>query len=162
MKTPATVSFVLLGGVESAVLLTHRPQLLLPASGVAMAFLVIGIRGLLTPREDKCQSERSGADAGADMLQHWISVAETRIRWSESNRTDWDRRWRPVLARRFETVAGQRPAVDRADLDAAGRLLFGAALWNWVDPGNVAPAGDRQPGPGRAVLEEILQRLEQR
>jgi hypothetical protein len=41
-------------------------------------------------------------------------------------------------------------------------MLFGDELWPWVDPGNVAPAGDRGPGPGRAVLEEILYRLEQR
>ncbi len=40
-------------------------------------------------------------------------------------------------------------------------MLFGEDLWEWVNPNNVARTGDRQPGPGRATLEAILQRLEQ-
>jgi hypothetical protein len=39
-------------------------------------------------------------------------------------------------------------------------MLFGAELWAWVDPNNVARTGGREPGPGRATLEEILDRLE--
>ena len=40
-------------------------------------------------------------------------------------------------------------------------MLFGAELWKWVDPNNVTRTGSREPGPGRAALEEILQKLEQ-
>lgn len=40
-------------------------------------------------------------------------------------------------------------------------MLFGAELWEWVNPNNVIRSGDRQPGPGRAALEEILWKLEQ-
>jgi hypothetical protein len=40
-------------------------------------------------------------------------------------------------------------------------MLFGAELWAWVDPENVARAGSDAPGPGREALGEILQRLEQ-
>ena len=40
-------------------------------------------------------------------------------------------------------------------------MLFGAELWEWVNPNNVSRTGDRQPGPGRAALEEILRKLEQ-
>ena len=39
-------------------------------------------------------------------------------------------------------------------------MLFGADLWDWVNPNNVAPTGDRSPGPGRAALGEILRKLE--
>jgi hypothetical protein len=34
-------------------------------------------------------------------------------------------------------------------------------MWGWVDQENIARTGGREPGPGRAALEEILQRLEQ-
>jgi hypothetical protein len=40
-------------------------------------------------------------------------------------------------------------------------MLFGAELWGWVNPDNVADTGGREAGPGRAALQEILQRLEQ-
>jgi hypothetical protein len=39
-------------------------------------------------------------------------------------------------------------------------MLFGAELWPWVDPENVSLDRRDEPGPGRAALDEILQRLE--
>ena len=39
-------------------------------------------------------------------------------------------------------------------------MLFGDDLWLWVDPENVRATGIDEPGPGREVLDEILQRLE--
>ena len=48
-----------------------------------------------------------------------------------------------------------------AGLASAGRLIFGDELWQWVDPDNVSRARRDEPGPGRAVLDDILQRLEQ-
>lgn len=86
---------------------------------------------------------------------------ETTIRWSESTRADWDRHLRPMLARRFEIATGHRQAKDPVAFAATGRMLFGDELWEWVNLNNVTHTGDRQPGPGRAALEEILQKLEQ-
>ena len=60
-----------------------------------------------------------------------------------------------------EAPSGQRQAKDRAAYHATGRMLFGPELWEWVNPNNVTRGGDRQPGPGRAALEEILRKLEQ-
>jgi hypothetical protein len=40
-------------------------------------------------------------------------------------------------------------------------MLFGDELWQWVNPNNITRTGDREPGPGRGVLEEILRKLEQ-
>jgi hypothetical protein len=40
-------------------------------------------------------------------------------------------------------------------------MLFGVELWEWVNPNNVTRSGDHQPGPGRAALQDILQKLEQ-
>jgi hypothetical protein len=65
-----------------------------------------------------------------------------------------------MLARRFALTAGQSQAKDPAAFDATGRMLFGPQLWAWVNPNNVAQTGPREPGPGRATLAEILERLE--
>lgn len=162
MKPLVLPGVVLIGGTEGLVLLLGQRQLLLTASGVAVAFLLLGIRRLLGVRgTESALDQQDSGDAG-DSLRHWISSTATRIHWAESTRADWDRHWRPVLARRFEIATGQRQVKDRAAFDAAGQLLFGAQLWAWVDPGNVARTGGHEPGPGRAALEEILQRLERR
>ncbi|OBH15318.1 hypothetical protein [Mycolicibacter sinensis] len=159
MKTLALQGMLLVVAVQLAVLMAHRPQLLLWAAGIAVALPLVGIRRLLTPTGPP---EAALTDEPGESLRRWLRGTEARIRWAESTRADWDRRWRPILARRFEVSSGQRRAKNPAEFNATGVMLFSDALWAWVDPGNVAPAGDHGPGPGRAVLEEILYRLEQR
>jgi hypothetical protein len=65
-----------------------------------------------------------------------------------------------MLARRFALTTGQNQAKDPAAFDATGQMLFGPQLWAWVDPNNVVQTGAHEPGPGRATLAEILERLE--
>ncbi len=65
-----------------------------------------------------------------------------------------------MLARQYEMATGQKRSKDRAAYNATGKMLFGADLWAWVDPENVARDGVEEPGPGREALDEILQRLE--
>jgi hypothetical protein len=102
-----------------------------------------------------------GSDDFGDSLRRWLSTTETTIRWSESTRRDWDRHLRPMLARRYEMTTGQRQSKDPVAYQASGQMLFGTELWEWVNPNNVTRTGDREPGPGRAALEEILRKLEQ-
>jgi hypothetical protein len=66
-----------------------------------------------------------------------------------------------MLARQFEMATGQQQAKDRVAFHASGSMLFGAELWEWVDPQNVSRTGGNEPGPGRDALDQILQRLEQ-
>ncbi|OBY32810.1 hypothetical protein [Mycolicibacter kumamotonensis] len=162
MKILALQGFLLVFAVQLAVLFAHRPELLLWAAGFAVAVPLVGIRRLLTTGGAGSSAGPPVTDEAGESLRRWLSGTEARIRWAESTRADWDRRWRPILARRFEVSSGQRRGKNPAAFDATGVMLFGDELWPWVDPGNVAPAGDRGPGPGRAVLEEILYRLEQR
>ena len=105
-------------------------------------------------------AEPENDDLG-DSLRRWLANTETTIRWSDGTRKDWDRHLRPVLARRFEIATGQRMIKDPAAYAATGRMLFGAELWEWVNPNNVAPTDDHERAPGRGALEEILQKLEQ-
>lgn len=128
------------------------------ATGAALVLVLLTVRWRLTqPTEPDPDVTTDGAGAS---LQRWLSRTETLISWSESSRSDWDRRLRPMLARQFELAAGQRKAKDPRGFDATGRMLFGDTLWPWVDPDNISRTGNAEPGPGRAALDEILRRLE--
>jgi hypothetical protein len=135
-------------------------RLMLWISGAVVAVVLLGVRRFLVPETEPLPASSDANDAG-ESLRRWLSGTETLIHWSESTRSDWDRHLRPMLARRFEMATGQRRAKDPATFDATGRMLFGQELWGWVDQENIARTGGREPGPGRAALDEILQRLEQ-
>jgi hypothetical protein len=141
-----------------AIFLLDR-RFLLWASGVAVVLVLLAVRRLAADGHHTSPAEPSSNDPGLS-LRRWLAQTETLLRWSESSRADWDRHLRPRLAREFEMVTGQRQAKNPAALQATGRMLFGEELWRWVDPGNVARTGGGEPGPGRAALDEILQRLE--
>ncbi len=159
MKRVVALGFVLIVGVELLALIVHARQLLLGASGVTLALVLLSVRRVLGQRTAS-PPELEPDDPG-DSLRRWLSSTESTIRWSESTRTDWDRHLRPMLARRYEIATGQKQSKDPAAYHAGGRMLFGAELWDWVNPNNVTPTGDRSRGPGRAALGEILRKLEQ-
>lgn len=161
MKTLAVQGVLIVLGAQLAALLVQQRQAVVWVAGVALVVPVAAIRRLLT-LGGRPPAAPALTDERGEWLRRWLSATEARIRWAESTRADWDRRWRPILARRFEVSTGQGRAKDPAAFAATGTMLFGDELWPWVDPGNVAPAGDVGGGPGRAVLEEILYRLEQR
>lgn len=146
-------------GAELAALSVHDRRFVLWISGGAVAFALFNIRRFLA--HDGEPVSEAATDALGKPLRDWLSRTETLIRWSDSTRADWDRHLRPILARRFEITTGQKQAKDPEAFEATGRMLFGPQLWALVDPNNVAQSGGHEPGPGRAALEEILQRLEQ-
>lgn len=159
MKRLVVLGVCLIIGTELLTLIVHDRRILLAASGVALALVLLNVRRFLG-RGAEAADGRDSDDLG-DSLRRWLTNTETTIRWSQSTRTDWDRHLRPMLARRYEIATGQRQAKDPAAYQSTGRMLFGADLWDWVNPNNVSRTGDRQPGPGRGALEEILQKLEQ-
>ncbi len=159
MKRLVALGALLIVGVELLVLIMRTRELVLVASGVALALVLLNVRRVLG-RGAATSAELEPDDLG-DSLRRWLSSTESTIRWSESTRTDWDRHLRPMLARRYEIATGQKQSKDPAAYHAGGRMLFGAELWEWVNPNNVTGTGDRSPGPGRAALGEILRKLEQ-
>ncbi|HTX93905.1 MAG TPA: hypothetical protein VME67_03090 [Mycobacterium sp.] len=159
MKKAMVFGVCLVVGIEMLALLQHDRRFVLAASGVALALVLLSVRRILGHGMQPAAEPE--ADELGDSLRRWLSNTETTIRWSESTRADWDRHLRPMLARRYELTTGQRQSKDPVAYHASGRMLFGVDLWEWVNPNNVVRAGDRQPGPGRAALEEILRRLEQ-
>ena len=160
MKTLVVQGVLLVFVAEFAVLIAGQRHYLPWAAGIAIAVPVLGIRRLLA-NNGQTPVPPAPIDEPGESLRRWLANTEARIRWAESTRSDWDRRWRPILAGGFEVSSGQRRSKDPAAFSAAGRMTFGDELWPWVDPGNVAAAGDRGPGPGRVVLEQILHRMEQ-
>lgn len=134
-------------------------EVVVAVTGAALACVLIGVRRYFTHHSAGTTDDAASGDAGAP-LRRWLSRTETLISWSESSRADWDRRLRPMLARQFELAAGQRKAKDPRAFHATGQMLFGAQLWQWVDPDNISRTGGLEPGPGREVLNDILQRLE--
>jgi hypothetical protein len=159
MKKTATLGICLIIGIELLALAQHDRRLVLTASGVGLALVLLSLRRALA-RGPAADAEPDADELG-DSLRRWLSKTETTIRWAESTRADWDRHLRPMLARRYEMTTGQRQSKDPAAFHLTGRMLFGVELWEWVNPNNVTRSGDGQPGPGRAALEEILLKLEQ-
>ena len=78
--------------------------------------------------------------------------------WAEGSRADWDRHVRPMLARELTELL--RSKRDTPEAAAVGERMFGADLWPWVDPNQPFRDHPEQPGPGRAGLTRILDRLE--
>ncbi|MCV7401667.1 hypothetical protein H7K24_16125 [Mycobacterium fragae] len=159
MKRLVVLSVCVVVSVELAALALHDRRLVLWVAGAAVVFALINVRRYLG--HDAEPSPAVSPNGLEESLRNWLSRTETMIHWSESTRSDWDRHLRPMLARRFAITTGQKQSKDPVAFHATGRMLFGAELWAWVDPNNVAQTGGREPGPGRATLERILERLEQ-
>jgi hypothetical protein len=135
-------------------------ELVLAVTGVIVALVLLSLRWFWV-REAELDPGGPPINDAAESLRRWLSRTETLISRAESGRRDWDRHLRPMLARQFEMATGQRKAKDPTAFQATGQMLFGAQLWAWVDPQNVSRTPESEPGPGRAALDEILQRLEQ-
>lgn len=153
------VGLLLVVGVELYAVFVPDRRFVLWISGAAVAVVLLAVRWFLVDAVTPPAAEPMSNNPG-ESLARWMSRTETLIRRAESTRADWDRHLRPRLAREFAMATGLRLTQDPAAVQATGHMLFGAELWQWVDPGNVASTGGREPGPGREVLGEILQRLE--
>jgi hypothetical protein len=158
MKRLVALGVSIILSAELAGLALHDRRFVLWAAGAAALFALVNVRQVLGHGPESPPAP--APNPLEETLRSWLTRTETLIRRSESTRTDWDRHLRPMLARRFALTTGQNQAKDPAAFDATGQMLFGPQLWAWVDPNNVAQTGAREPGPGRATLAEILERLE--
>lgn len=129
----------------------------LPAAGVAVALFGLQIAVNLAAASKPAPVD-TAPDPALESLYRWKAQTESMLQWADSTRGEWDRYLRPKLARDFLQATRQK---DPAAVKAAGRLLFGDDLWQWVDPDNVSPSRREEPAPGRTTLETILVKLEQ-
>ena len=159
MKRLVALGVSIILSAELAGLALHDRRFVLWAAGAAALFALVNVRQVLGHGPESPPAP--APNPLEETLRSWLTRTETLIRRSESTRTDWDRHLRPMLARRFAIATGQKQTKDPAAFRTTGQMLFGAELWVWVDPNNVAQSGGREPGPGQATLEEILERLEQ-
>jgi len=159
MKKLIALGISVVLSAELAALSLHDRRFVLWVAGAATLFALVNVRQVLG--RDIEPSPPAIPNALEESLRSWLSRTQTLIHRSDSTRADWDRHLRPMLARRFAIATGHKQSKDPAAFDATGRTLFGAEMWAWVNPNNISPTGAREPGPGRATLEEILERLEQ-
>jgi hypothetical protein len=128
--------------------------------GAVTAVALMTVRWMLA-RDVRIVSDDTTARDPGETLRRWLARTENLVQRSESSRSDWDKHLRPMLARQFELASGQRKAKDPSAFRASALMVFGPELWAWVDPDNVDRSGGLQPGPGRTVLNDVLERLEQ-
>lgn len=158
MKKVVALGVCWIVAVEIVVLAALERSWLPVVSGVTLALTLVAVFRL--PMRTAVAPPATDTDDGTASLDRWLSRTEILVNRAGSTRREWDRHLRPMLARQFEMATGQHQARDRAAFAATGRMLFGPQLWAWVDPDGIAPAAGDEPGPGRAVLDEILTRLE--
>lgn len=159
MKALLVISVCLMLMVEALVLRVPERDLVLTGAAAVAAFGLLGARWLLA-REEADGIDESEPRDPAETLRRWLARTQTLVAWSDTTRSDWDKHLRPMLARQFELATGQRKTKDPRAFHATAEMVFGQELWVWVDPDNVSRTGGSEPGPGRAVLDEVLQRLE--
>ncbi|MCX0269922.1 hypothetical protein NLM24_04205 [Nocardia zapadnayensis] len=153
-------AIVAVAGLEVAATLRAR-EFVLVAAGVPVAIaLCCFVWVLLRPEKRKKELADDMENGPAEMLRHWHARAEMLVDRADGSRADWDRHLRPLLAKEFQLSAGVRVSKNRRALESAGIHLFGAELWRWVDPADSALRDQNTPAPGRAVLDEILSRLQ--
>jgi len=159
MKKLVAGGFALIIGIELLVVVGHDRRFALWAAAAMAVIALFTVRWLLV-RDNADEVDESRSRDPAETLRTWLARTETLIQWSEASRADWDRHLRPMLARQFELATGARRSKNASVFHVTAHMVFGEDLWQWVDPDNVSTSGRDQPGPGRAVLDEILQRLE--
>lgn len=159
MKKAAIVTVVLLV-VAQLLALAHPDRRVALWVGAAAAVVVLLTVRWFLDREARSALDESRARDPAEALRRWRAKTEILIARADSTRSDWDKYLRPMLARQFELATGQRKSKDPRVFHATAIALFGAQLWPWVDPDNVSRSGTTEPGPGRAVLNDVLTRLE--
>jgi len=151
------LGLVLVVAVEVCAVVGQLRSLTLVLSGGVVAAILYGLRRSLSAEDQPAQDIEDHIQE--ETLRRWLARTEILVRWADRSRGDWDYYLRPLLAREFQALTGQQGAKNRASLDATGRMMFGAELWQWVDPFAASYADRNQPAPGRAALDAILQRL---
>lgn len=160
MKTIVAVGIAMIVGAELLLLLLHPDRrVVLWVAGTVAAGALLAVRWFLV-RQARLDVDESRARDPAESLRRWLSKTEILIARADSTRLDWDKYLRPMLARQFELATGQRKSKDANAFHATALAVFGAELWPWVDPDNVSRGAVNEPGPGRSVLDDVLQRLE--
>ncbi|MGQ4616936.1 hypothetical protein [Nocardia sp. R7R-8] len=156
------VTGVIVIAVVELVAVERAPGLLLIAAGIPVAVALGRLIWSLLERAEAGDAEaiEDTENGPAEMLRRWHARAQTLADRADGSRADWDRHLRPLLAKQFELSSGHRVAKNRSAVEAAGVHQFGPELWHWVDPADSDLRDRAGRAPGRAVLEEILSRLQ--
>lgn len=162
MRRMIIAGLVVIACAELVALAHPDRRVVLWVAATVVAAAMLAVRRFLV-RDARPAVDESRARDPAETLRRWLIKTEILIARADSNRSDWDKYLRPMLARQFELATGQRKTKDPRAFRATALATFGEELWPWVDPDNVSrndADAHVAPGPGRAVLADVLQRLE--
>ena len=159
MTRIGVIAIAVVLGVQLLALVHPDRHVALWMGAAAATVALLTVRWLVV-RDAGSAFDDSRARDPAETLRRWRSKTEIMIARADSTRSDWDKYLRPMLARQFELATGARKGKDPNVFRATAVALFGEQLWVWVDPDNVSRTGADELGPGRAVLDDVLRRLE--
>ena len=159
MTRIGVIAIAVVLGVQLLALVHPDRHVALWMGAAAATVALLTVRWLVV-RDAGSAFDDSRARDPAETLRRWRSKTEIMIARADSTRSDWDKYLRPMLARQFELATGARKGKDPKVFRATAVALFGEQLWVWVDPDNVSRTGADELGPGRAVLDDVLRRLE--
>ena len=132
MKRLISLGVCLIVGAELLVLVVHDRRFVLVASGVALALVLLNIRRVVGHASDPAAD--SDPDDLGDSLRRWLATTETTIRWSgPPGRTGIGICVRCSRDGTKSLPAKGKPRT-RWHFTSTGRMLFGAELWEWVNP----------------------------
>lgn len=147
------------GALELMTLVLDRRHLAF-VTGVVLAAIVLGCAAALTAADYSKPAPSVEDRQWEETFARWQARTSTLLMYADGSRADWDRHIRPMLAREFQLYLGYN-AESRVALGDSGQMYLGPQLWQWVDPAATQVLARDEPGPGRATLSAIVERMSQ-
>ena len=138
------------------------PEGLAAVGTVLAAAAVLAARVTITPAAAQRSARRhvaTSAVRAADFPAY--QKIEYALGWAGASQRHYDRITRPMLSRLLGVALQERHRLDITQQPEEARRLVGADLWPLIDP-SAPPSDDSDvPGPDKAALSRVIDRLEQ-
>lgn len=135
----------------------------LVALGIVLASAaLLAARAAITPpasRRPAARRPASPAVRAADFPAY--RKIESNLGWAGGSQRHYDHITRPMLSRLLGAALEERHRLDISGHPEEARRLVGADLWSLIDPSAPQSDDSNAPGPDRAVLSRVVDRLEQ-
>jgi hypothetical protein len=138
------------------------PDGLVVIGTVLAAAALLAARAAITPSASRRPPRRRAAPPAvrpADFPAY--RQIESNLGWAAASRRHYDHITRPMLGRLLGAALEERHRLDITRHPERARRLVGADLWPLIDPSAPRSDDSNAPGPDRASLRRVVDRLEQ-